>query len=324
MKHYAGLPERGVVDGPSAVTIGVFDGLHVGHMTLLRQLRATADELGGPCVVMSFRTHPDALLRGKAPDPLMSIEDRLAGFAAAGVDHVFLLDFTPELRRLRAMDFARDVLRDGLGCARFVLGYDSAICYEREGNAARFCELGVSATSIEACLVEGLPAAATTIRALLREGQVETAASVLGRPYRMRGRVVQGDARGRELGFPTANLDVGPLCRPASGVYAVRCFVRDRQASTELPRSDDGAASSASTSLTTLNGVANLGTRPTFGSDTMQRVEVHLFDFDGDLYGRELHVDFVGPPPRRARLRVRRRTPRQIAADCDAARALVG
>ena len=307
MKYYAGLPGPGAVEGPSAVTIGVFDGLHVGHLTLLRQLRATADELGGQCVVMSFRTHPDVVLRGRRPAPLMSIEDRLEGFAAAGVDHVFLLDFTPELRRLRAADFARDVLTHGLGCARFVLGYDSAICYEREGNAARFRELGIDASSIEVCLVEGLPAAATTIRALLREGQVETAARVLGRPYRMRGRVVRGDARGRELGFPTANLDVGPLCRPASGVYAVRCFMRD-----------DAAAA------TTLSGVANLGTRPTFGSDTMQRVEVHLFEFDGDLYGRELEVDFVG------RLRAERgfasvdELRRQIAADCDAARALVG
>jgi riboflavin kinase/FMN adenylyltransferase len=301
MRRLAGLPTPGAFSKPTAVTVGVFDGMHLGHRALLSRTGARAAEVGGELVAVTFTTHPELVLRGAAPPPLMTLEERLRLLAAAGADACVLVEFTPQVRDLDAETFARDVLAAGLSCRHLVLGHDSAICRGREGTVERFAELGkgfgFGAERIDPVIVDGMKVSSSTIRGALVRGDVALAARLLGRPHVLAGRVVHGDGRGRTLGFPTANLEVPPLCLPAHGVYA--CRLRWR-----------GGEHAA---------VVNLGVRPTFGG-SRPVVEAHVLDFTGDLYGADVELAFV------ERLRAEQRFDsvdalrQQIAADVAAAR----
>jgi riboflavin kinase/FMN adenylyltransferase len=257
--------------GPSAVTIGVYDGVHLGHQQVLRALEA----FGLPVVVVTFRQHPELIIDpDDAPRLLMPVERRLELLEEYGVGAVALIDFDEDFRRLAADMFVETVLLAKLHARRVAVGSGFRFGYRQLGDVALLCALGEQhgfAVDDVAILEEGVPVRSTVIRALVGEGHVDAAARLLGRPFQLVGRVVPGDRRGRTIGYPTANLQVADgLVIPGSGVYAVRIKYRERS----------------------YPGVVNVGNRPTFGGGESV-VEAHLLDFRGDLYDAELTVDFV-------------------------------
>lgn len=260
----------------SVVAVGVFDGVHLGHQRLLHELLELSSALHGMPTVVTFANHPDQLLHGQAPPPLTSVPLRLRLLRRAGVARLVLLQFEPRLQNMTARDFAAQLLVGRLRARGLVLGYDSALGKDREGTPQRFRELGrelgFEVRTGSPFLVDGQPVSSTAIRAAIARGDLAQAHRYLGRFPGAIGTVVHGDARGRKLGFPTANIVPQPGVLPPHGVYAVEAIL-------------DGAVFPA---------VANLGTRPTFagGAADTTHLEVHLLDFRGDLYGRELEVTF--------------------------------
>lgn len=291
----------------SVVAVGVFDGVHLGHQRLLHDLLELSSALPGMPTVVTFANHPDQVLHGSAPPPLVSVPHRLRLLRRAGVSRLVLLQFDDRLRQMGAREFAERVLVGALRTRGLLLGYDSALGRDREGTPTRFAELGrelgFEVRTGAPFLVDGQPVSSTAIRAAIQGGDLVLAHRYLGRFPGAVGTVVRGSARGRALGFPTANLAPQPGVLPPHGVYACEAIV-------------DGAVFAA---------VANLGHRPTFAErgGTAAQLEAHLLDFTGDLYGRELEVTF------RALLRPERRFAdpaelrAQIARDVTAARAVL-
>ena len=284
------LPSR------SAVAVGVFDGVHLGHQRLLHQLLEMASALQAVPTVVTFANHPDLLLRGEAPPVLCSVPHRLRLLRRAGVERLVLLTFEERLQHLTPREFAERVLVRSLRARGLLLGYDSALGKDRAGTPACFRalgdELGFEVRTGTPFEVDGQPVSSTAIRAAIAGGDLTLAHRFLGRFPGAFGTVVHGDARGRALGFPTANVVPEPAVLPPPGVYAVEAIL-------------DGRAFAAA---------ANLGTRPTFdGARRDPLLEVHLLDFEGDLYGRELEITF------RRLLRPERRF-----ADADELRAQIG
>ncbi|MEA2001301.1 MAG: bifunctional riboflavin kinase/FAD synthetase [Actinomycetota bacterium] len=259
------------LDRPTAVTIGVYDGVHLGHQHVLRSLAST----GLPVAVVTFRDHPaNVIAPGTAPALLTPIEERLEILSAAGVFATAVIDFDDDFRRLPAEEFVEKLLVATLRAERVAVGRGFRFGYQQLGDVALLRVLGkehgYEVEDID-ILEEGVPVRSTVIRALLKEGHAVAAHRLLGRPYRLFGTVVPGDQRGRKIGFPTANLEtIGEAMIPGSGVYAVTTII-------------------ASTSHL---GVVNIGRRPTFGG-TESIVEVHVLDYSGDLYGQVLTVDFI-------------------------------
>jgi riboflavin kinase/FMN adenylyltransferase len=289
----------------SVVAVGVFDGVHLGHQRLLHELLEMSSVLQGMPTVVTFANHPDQVLHGEAPPPLVSVPHRLRLLRRAGVTRLVLLQFEPRLQRLPARDFAQRLLVDKLRTRGLLLGYDSALGKDREGTPQRFAELGAELGFVVRVgapfEVDGKPVSSTAIREAIARGDLALAHRYLGRFPGAIGTVAHGDARGAALGFPTANLVLQPGALPPHGVYAVEAIL-------------DGLVHPA---------VANLGVRPTFAGATPPepRLEVHLLDWSGDLYGRELEVTFrqlLRPERRFADANALRA---QIAADVAAARA---
>lgn len=264
-------------DGPrsrSAVAVGVFDGVHLGHQRLLHELLEMGTRLAAVPTVVTFRNHPDQVLKGTAPPLLVAVPHRLRLLRRAGVQRLVLLDFEPRLMHLTAREFACELLADRLHARGLLLGYDSALGKDREGTPARFAELGrelgFEVRVGEPFTVDGATVSSTAIREAIAGGDLERARAFLGRYPSAFGVVQHGDGRGRTLGFPTANVVPQSPVLPPHGVYAVEVILDGR----ELP------------------AIANLGVRPTFAGGPAV-LEVHLFDWTGDLYGRELEVVFV-------------------------------
>jgi riboflavin kinase / FMN adenylyltransferase len=258
-----------------AVTIGNFDGVHRGHQALLAELSRQALALPGPAVAVTFDPHPLQLLRPAQFLPVLTtIADRAALLQTYGADHVVILRTTPDLLHLRAREFFDLVLRERLGARTVVPGFNFAFGRGREGTVdtlAALCrEAGLGFTLVPPLELDGRPISSSRVRGELVRGAVREAAVLLGRPYRLGGTVATGQRRGRTLGFPTANLEAVEVLVPGNGVYAVRVV-------------HDGKSWS---------GAANIGPNPTFGEQE-RKVEVHLIDFAGDLYGARLAVDFI-------------------------------
>lgn len=261
--------------GRSVVAVGVFDGVHLGHQRLLHELLEMASALQAVPAVITFRNHPDQLLRGDAPPLLVSVPHRLRLLRRFGVHRLALLDFEPRLMNMTARRFASELLVGRLRARGLLLGYDSALGKDREGTPARFAELGAE-LGFEVRVgapftVDGVTVSSTAIRHAITRGDLAGAQRLLGRFPSTLGEVVRGDGRGHELGCPTANVATRTPVLPPHGVYGVEVIL-------------DGRA---------WPGIANLGVRPTFAGDGGPVLEVHLFDFDGDLYGRELEVCFL-------------------------------
>lgn len=264
-----------------AVTIGVYDGVHLGHQSVIRATQAEADRLGVATAVVTFDRHPATLLRPEsAPALLTSLDQKLELLEAAGVDCTFVVHFDEARAKEDAVDFVGEVLVERLGAKAVVVGEDFHFGHQRGGNVALLRELG----GRHGFEVHGLsllqrdeavePISSTAIRRALAGGDVSSAATMLGRLYELRGTVVQGDKRGRQIGFPTANIPVPrAMAIPADAVYA-GWYIQP-----------DGNRHPAA---------INLGRRPTFyeHADT-SLLEAHLLDFDGDLYHELARVEFV-------------------------------
>lgn len=266
-----------------AVTIGFFDGVHLGHQIIIGEARRLAAELGARTAVVTFEPHPASIVRpDSAPLLLTEVDQRLELLAATGVDYTYLVDFDERRARESAEDFVRTVLVDCLAARAVVVGADFHFGHERRGNVALLSEMGsahgfeVDGVELVASGKEGArPVSSTAIRQALREGDLAAANRMLGRDHEVRGTVRHGDRRGRDLGFPTANVAVpGTSCLPADGVYAGWYVRPDR---------------------TTLPAAISLGRRPQFYADAeLSLLEAHVLDAEPglDLYGEEARVRF--------------------------------
>ena len=287
----------------AAVAFGNFDGVHVGHRMLIDQLRAVAAPEGLEVTVLTFDPHPLALLRPeRVPLALDTLAGRLHWLRQAGADRVEVLAFDADLRLQSAECFVDEVIFGRLGAQVVIASDDSRFGYQGAGNIALLRERaavhGARVLRCPAVSRQGEVVSSSRIRRLIAAGEIKLANELLARPYALRGEVVHGDARGRQIGFPTANLAIGTQVRPATGVYGARLEF-------------NGAL---------LDAVCNLGVRPTLDGQAY-RVEAHVLDWQGDLYGQQVSLHLL------TRLRGERRfgdlaaLSAQIALDCDLARA---
>lgn len=263
--------------GGSVVAVGAFDGLHRGHQALLAEVRTRAAVLGAVPAVVSFEPLPRAYF-AKAPLPrLSSLREKLQGFTAAGIEHALLLRFNAALTAMSAEDFVRRVLIERLAAREVWVGADFRYGHGRAGDVALLERMGADAgfvaRTMPAVLLDGERVSASRIRGLLASGEFAGAAPLLGRPFVIEGRVEYGNQLGRTLGFPTANIHLHRRVSPIEGIFAVRVGLGESECSWP--------------------GVASLGVRPTVNQVTEPLLEVHLFDFEGDLYGQRMAVEFV-------------------------------
>jgi riboflavin kinase/FMN adenylyltransferase len=291
----------------TVATIGNFDGLHLGHQAVLGQLAEKAAELSLPTTVISFEPLPREFFLGeKAPPRLQRFRDKFLALRRFSVDRLLCLRFDRGLAEQEASDFVEELLVNRLGVKYLVVGDDFRFGRKRRGDFQLLREQGerqgFQVAHMHSFQVDGARVSSTRIREALAAGDMDTAQKLLGRPYRLNGRVAHGDKRGRTIGFPTANLRMGPRPLAVRGVYAVEVFGLDGDP---------------------MRGVANVGTRPTVGG-LENRLEVHLFDFDGDLYGRDLHVDLLARIREEQRFESLDALKAQIARDAEQAREYFG
>ena len=264
----------------AGVAIGNFDGVHLGHQAVIGEAGRIARAGGLPHAVLTFEPHPRRVFRPDDPPfRLTPFRAKSRHLEALGVDLLFTLHFDLAFAQMSAADFLEGVLVRNLGVRHAVVGYDFVFGHQRGGSPAllqaRGAELGFGVTVVGPIAASGGAVySSTRIRELLVGGKPREAAALLGRCWEIEGRVERGDARGRSIGFPTANLLLDDYLRPAAGVYAVRVGIEEGRRTLWY------------------EGVANLGQRPTFGGSDL-RLEAHLFDFDRDLYGRHLRVALV-------------------------------
>ena len=291
----------------AVVSVGVFDGVHLGHRAILEANARRARELGAEATVVTFRHHPKRVLLGRAPRMLTTLAHRLELFRRAGIEHTLALAFDEDLRALTAEEFTRMMVEE-LGARAFVLGFDSKFGFERRGTPEWLAAEGHDVQVVDKVLVAGRAVSSTAIREAVELGDLAGARAMLGRRVGVIGDVVQGDRIGRTLGFPTANLDLHHELHPPTGVYACRARVLG----------DDGAAPGPF-----LDAVANIGRRPTLGEEAPERprVEAHLLDFEGDLYGRRMELLFVERLRGELRYDGLDALREGIAEDCERARA---
>lgn len=261
---------------PSVVTIGNFDGVHVGHRALIQHAVTHAKAAGVRSVVMTFDPHPNAVIgRFDAPKKIQPLDERLDTLAASGVDLVLVMPFTAELAALTPAQFVTDVLLGSLNVLRVVVGDNFRFGRDAEGDVTFLSQAGEQhgfAVDVFGLLeLDGTPVSSTKLRERIARGDMSWSAAALRRPFALTGEVVHGEARGRELGFPTANVHVADdLVFPGNGVYACEAEVNG----------------------TRYAAVTNVGVRPTFGG-VEPRIEVHLIDTTADLYGKTLSVAFI-------------------------------
>lgn len=263
-------------------TVGNFDGVHRGHRAIIEQVRKKALALGVPSVVMVFEPQPREYFAGaEAPPRLMRFREKLEALWALGVDTVVCLQFNRRLRQLSAMEYIEQVLIDGLQVRHLVVGDDFRFGCDRGGDFHLLKQVGqtrgFSVENTETVLIDGERVSSTRIREALREDRLADAAELLGRPYRIEGRVMHGQALGRTIDAPTANIGLGNRKPALRGIYVVEVARADGQCLAGEPR---------------LYGAANIGMRPTVGG-TYPLLEVHLFNFQGDLYRQRLGVTFL-------------------------------
>ena len=266
-------PPKECLEG--ALTIGNFDGVHRGHAALLKEVRRQAHALGGPAIALTFDPHPLQVLRPQQFQPVLTtVRDRAELMQSAGAEHVLLLHTTPALLHLSAQEFFHQVIRDRLAARALVEGPNFGFGRNREGSVETLrplCrEAGLGLVIVPPVLIDNKPVSSSRVRDALLRGAVQEALKLLDRPYRLRGTVGTGQRRGRTIGFPTANLEALETLVPGDGVYAVRV----RHGGVFRP------------------GAANIGANPTFGEKS-RKLEVHILDFEGELVGQVLEVDFL-------------------------------
>lgn len=261
------------------VTTGTFDGVHLGHKTILNRLIESARQIQGESVVITFDPHPRQVLypNDHSLKLLQSIDEKAARLEALGVDHLLVIKFDKAFSELSSDEFIRTVLLDAIGTKKLVVGYDHHFGKNREGSFESLRKQGMihgfSVEEIPAHDIDQVSVSSTAIRKALTLGEIKTANSYLGYPYSLSGEVVRGNQMGRQLGFPTANLMISSSLKliPASGVYAVTVEIQNR----------------------TYQGMLNIGYRPTLTEDKILTCEVHVLDFSSDIYGETVRVQFI-------------------------------
>ncbi len=259
------------------VTIGTFDGVHLGHKVIINQLKKAAEELEGESVLLTFFPHPRMIV---FPDDnelklLNTIEERKELLEKAGIDHLIIHPFSKTFSRLTALEFVRDILVNRLNVKKMVIGYDHHFGRNREGSFEDLVEFGevygFSVEEIPAQDIQQINVSSTKIRTSLLAGEIHAATKFLGYPYFVNGTVVKGDKIGREIGFPTANIKPDETYKliPKNGVYAVKVIVNEKE----------------------YEGMLNIGIRPTL-KGINETIEVNIFDFDEEIYGQKIQVKF--------------------------------
>lgn len=286
-----------------ALCLGNFDGVHLGHQALFAEARQH-----GPVAALTFQPHPGKVLQPDlAPKLIAGQARKLELLDAHGVDAVIVQPFSIEYARTSPADFERSLF-DGVGARTVVVGFDFTYGQKRAGTVETLREAaesrGALVRVVPAVSIDGVVVSSSKVREYILEGRVEAAAKLLGRPFDLDGAVVPGAGRGRTIGFPTANIDTANELRPAAGVYAVRVRILTDQAGGWY------------------GGAANIGVKPTFGGGEVT-IEAHLFDFDGDLYGKKLRVQFIERLRAEKRFASASELAGQITRDLEAARAAV-
>ena len=275
MQVFRGVPERATTS--SVLTIGNFDGVHLGHRALLDELKAKAHELALPATVLTFEPHPRELFApDQAPARLASLRDKIELLAEAGIDRVHVCRFDRKLASLSAQDFVERILVRGLAVRHLIIGDDFRFGKARGGDFALLQregrERGFAVEAMRTVDHDGLRVSSSAVREALAVGDIERAERLLGRPFVIAGRIMDGKKIGRGIGFPTANIQVRRKRLPLSGVFAVTVSGIEAR---PLP------------------GAANIGVRPTVGAGLKPVLEVHLLDFDRDIYGLHVDVNFM-------------------------------
>jgi len=260
------------------ITIGTFDGVHLGHQEIFNVLINKSKNNGCRSFVITFEPHPRMVIQPNSDLKLLTtFEEKVEILEEMGIDNLLVIPFTKEFSQLTSEDFFRQYILDGIGIKKMVIGYDHHFGKGRDGDEQKIRELGAlnnfEVQKTEAVTINETVVSSSKIRHALSEGEVKTAAQMLGRNYSFSGLVVVGDKRGRELGFPTANIKLENENKliPKNGVYAVKVFLEER----------------------IFNGVMNIGLRPTFKDTKIVLSEVHIFNFNEDIYGKKIRVEFI-------------------------------
>lgn len=280
---------------PCALTIGNFDGMHLGHQALLKKLIHTAQAQNLSSAVMTFEPHPrEFFMPDNAPARLCSLREKLEYFSEIGVERAYVYRFDRRFSEVTAIEFMRNILRNALNVRAILVGEDFKFGAMRAGSIIDFVEAKFNLINFQEMNLSGARISSTRVRLALSAGNLQEAALLLGRPYSISGKVVHGAKRGRQLGFPTANVHMRHERPALTGVYAVKL---------------DG-----------LNAVANLGVRPTIAGVPKLSLEVHVLDFNGDLYGKHVHVEFLHKIRDEMKFESLDALKAQIAADAEVAR----
>lgn len=278
MKIYQGIEQFEKLKN-AAVTTGTFDGVHIGHRTILNRLNEVAKKMKGESVLLTFYPHPRMVLQEDAELRLLNtIDEKTELLKQAGIDHLIIHPFTKEFSRTTSLEFVRDILVNQIGTKKLVIGYDHHFGRNREGSFEHLKEYGpvygFEVEEIPAQDIEDVNVSSTKIRKALVEGDVKTANAYLGHNFQLSGIVVHGNKVGRELGFPTANIDIKSKYKliPAEGIYAVKVLFGDERYS----------------------GMLNIGRRPTINSGKgEQTIEVNIFDFKKEIYGEKIQLELI-------------------------------
>jgi len=292
MKIYRNIEDFIPVDN-AVVTIGTFDGVHMGHQKILSNLRESAKEINGETVLLTFFPHPRMILHPEDDSLrlISTIEEKAHQLAASGIDHLIITPFTKEFSQQSPEDYIRDVLVSKIGTKKIVIGYDHRFGKDRVGSLTDLLNFssvfGYSVQEIPEQDINAVTVSSTKIREALIKGQIEVANDFLGYPYELTGSVIKGKQIGGDIGFPTANLSIDESYKliPAYGIYAV-------EVSMVYPTSIEAGEFENQKELQVYKGMGYIGTRPTVNG-TKRSIEVNLFDFNDNLYGQTLRVKFL-------------------------------
>jgi len=259
----------------AVITVGNFDGVHIGHQGLLKEVKKRADKMSGTSVVLTFEPHPLKVLKEKKIPLITPFERKIELIEKLGIDVVICLPFTREFSKVSAREFVEEILLKKIGMREIVVGYDYTFGHKREGNIDLLKklgdELGFKVCILGPILVDNMIVSSTRIRNLIMEGELEKVKILLNRYYQVSGEVIAGhDRGGRLLGFPTANLKLVNEVFPKNGVYVVEVIYNNK----------------------VYGGVTNIGFKPTFGNDALS-VETHILDFDQNIYGKKIKLNFI-------------------------------
>jgi riboflavin kinase / FMN adenylyltransferase len=287
------------------VTIGNFDGCHKGHQEIFRRTRIHASRIGGTSVVYTFNPHPASIIKGITPQLIYTVDEKIMAIESLGMDYLVIAPFTREYADTQPEVFLKEIVVRRLGATGVVVGHDFSFGKKALGDIPFLKRMGAKMGFFVECVdpinESGEVISSTRIRKMIQSGDVSGAARLMLYPYRISGPVIHGMARGRDLGFPTANIKPDKALLPAYGVYAVYVYNEDQR----------------------WDAVVNIGNNPTFG-DVGTSIETFLFDFQGDLYGTDIVVEFIEHIRGEIKFADKRYLIEQIEADCRMAKEILG